>query len=108
MGEKDESSSADPLDKVDNDYEFLLFLAGKELNSLQALQRLTELCATYLTDRHKITVIDVLTDFQKALDHKIFVVPTLILLSPPPQVTIVGNLNDMSKVLTVLRLIEKL
>lgn len=101
----DQSSQSKQLDRVKSEkYMFLLFVAGEGLNSRQARQNLTTFCSTYLHDLGDITIVDVLKDFQQALEYKVFVTPTLILVSPLPRVTIVGNLNDTSKVLAALRI----
>ena len=54
--------------------------------------------------RCELTVFDVCKDFATALEHGILLTPTLLLLSPPPRVTIIGNLSDTEQVLGALRL----
>jgi circadian clock protein KaiB len=51
----------------------------------------------------EIIIYDVLKDFQPALDNRVLVTPTLIRVSPPPRVTILGNLSDTPKVVAALR-----
>jgi hypothetical protein len=53
---------------------------------------------------HKKEFIDVLEDFQTALENNVLVTPCLILDSPPPKVTIFGNLSNTERVLSALRL----
>ena len=43
-------------------------------------------------------------DFQAAVKDNILVTPALILVAPLPQVTVLGNLSDLPKVLAALRL----
>jgi circadian clock protein KaiB len=85
-------------------YILLLFMANNEPNSKQALKNLKRLQETHLKIPHKKEIVDVLEDFQTALENNVLVTPCLILDSPPPRVTIFGNLSDTEKVLTALRL----
>lgn len=85
-------------------YEMLLFVANDELNSKQAKDNLKRICDTHLKGRYRNTVIDVVEDFQLALEHNVLVTPTLILVEPSPRVRIFGNLRDTKKVLEALRL----
>ena len=85
-------------------YVLRLFVAGEESNSTQAKENLKRICDTYLKGRYQNKIVDVLEDFQTALEHNVLVTPTLILVSPPPKVTIFGNLSATKKVLAALRL----
>ncbi len=75
-------------------YRLRLFVAGDEPNSLRARAVLTRLCENILRDRCEVVVVDVLRDYQAALDRQVMVVPTLIVEAPPPVRTIVGSLSD--------------
>jgi circadian clock protein KaiB len=85
-------------------YVLRLFVAGDEPNSKLAKENVTRLCEGHLKGRHRIEIVDVFKDFQAALQNTVLVTPTLILLAPPPGVTIFGNLSDTQKVLAALRL----
>ena len=85
-------------------YLFRLFVAGEESNSLMARENLTRISEAHLNGCAKIEIVDVLDDFQTALENNVLVTPTLIMVAPPPKVTILGNLNDVKKVLCALRL----
>lgn len=82
----------------------LLFVAGDEPNSKQAKDNLKRICDSHLNGRCQNKIIDVLEDYQTALEHKVLVIPTLILVEPLPQVRIIGNLSDTKKVFQALRL----
>jgi len=88
----------------DEIYTLRLFTADDESNSKQAKENLERLQQTYLKGPHKKEFIDVLEDFQTALENNVLVTPCLILVSPLPKVTVFGNLNDTEKVLAALRL----
>jgi circadian clock protein KaiB len=85
-------------------YVMQLFVVSNELNSKQAKDNLKRICDTHLNKRYQNKTIDVLEDFQSALEHNVLVIPTLILVEPPPQVRIFGNLSDTKKVIEALRL----
>jgi circadian clock protein KaiB len=85
-------------------YILRLFVAGNEPNSKQAWENLERLQETHLKMPHKKEIVDVLEDFQTALENNVLVTPCLILDSPQPRVTIFGNLSDTERVLAALRL----
>jgi len=85
-------------------YILRLFMAGNESNSRQARENLERLQDTHLKGPHKKEFVDVMEDFQIALENNVLVTPCLILASPLPKVTIFGNLSDTEKVLAALRL----
>ena len=85
-------------------YLFRLFMAGDGPNSKQALANLQRLCGKHLNGNCRIETIDVTKDYQAAVKNNILVTPALIMVTPRPQVVILGNLSDSRKVLEVLRL----
>lgn len=86
------------------EYILRLFMAGDEPNSRQARENLERLQETHLKRPHKKEFVDVLEDFQAALENNVLVTPCLILASPLPRVTVYGNLSDTERVLAALRL----
>jgi circadian clock protein KaiB len=89
---------------TDRTYVLRLFVAGDKPQSLEAKKNIEQICAAYLQGCCELTVFDVCKDFTAALDHGVLLTPTLLLLSPLPSVTIIGNLSDTEKVLGALRL----
>jgi len=85
-------------------YVLRLFMADNEPNSKQARENLEQLQETYLKMPHKKEIVDVLEDFQAALENNVLVTPCLILVSPLPRVTVFGNLSNTERVVTALRL----
>ena len=85
-------------------YLLRLFMAGNGPNSQKALANLRRLCQEHLKGRCTIETVDVAKDFQAAVRDNILVTPALILVAPPPRVTVLGNLSDLPKVLAALRL----
>lgn len=85
------------------DRRWLLFVAGGEPNSTRARENLEPLqraagpgCA--------VEVVDVLEDFQRALEHDVLVTPSLIQLEPGPRRTVLGCLSDAERVAAALGL----
>ena len=75
-------------------FSFRLFVAGDARNSAQAVVNLDGLCREHLAGRHKIEIVDVFREPQRALDEGIFMTPTLVKLAPSPApVRIVGSLS---------------
>ncbi|MEF8699150.1 MAG: circadian clock KaiB family protein [Candidatus Accumulibacter sp. UW20] len=85
------------------DYQFRLFVAGGEANSRLAEQNLRALCNERLSGCHHIEVVDVLQDFEAALEARIMVAPTLLMVAPWPA-TFYGTLSNQAKLLAVLAL----
>ena len=83
-----------------------LFTAGNGLNSQKAMANLRSLCQEHLEGRYTIETVDVVQDFQAAVNDNILVTPALILVAPLPRVVVLGNLSDLPKVLAALRVSE--
>lgn len=90
---------------IAEEYRFQLYIAGNEPNSRLAEQNLRALCAAYLPDCHHIEIIDVLQDFEAALQAMIMVAPAVVMLAPRP-VTLFGALTDTAIILAALGLKE--
>ncbi len=85
-------------------YIMKLYVSGDEQNSRLARVNLKDICEEYLKDSYRIQEIDVLLDFVSALNDRVFVTPTLVLIEPEPKAIVIGNLNDKRKVVSTLRL----
>lgn len=79
-----------------------LYVAGQAPNSRRALANLKAFCGTYLAERHSIAIVDVLVDAEQALADRILLTPTLVILSPPPVRSIVGDLSETEILLQIL------
>ncbi len=86
---------------------FTLFVAGDKLNSVSARQNLERICQTYFAGLHKIIIIDILQNFQAALDNDILASPALIASLAQGEITIIGDLSDTQNVLAALGVAEK-
>ncbi len=83
---------------------FRLYLAGGAPNSVRALANLYAICRKHFPESHRIEVIDVLKEPLRALAEAILVTPTVVKVSPSPELQIIGNLSDEEEVLRALGL----
>ena len=81
-----------------------LYIAGGAPNSVQAIANLEAICAEYLKDGHRLEIVDVLENPQRAMAEGVLVTPSLTKLSPQPMAQVVGNLSDKVRVLFALGL----
>jgi len=85
-------------------YVFKVFVAGHEPKSALAVTNLIRLCNKHIPGRYHIDTVDVLKHAEAAYKQRVIVTPTVILISPLPQVTLFGTLSDPAQVLAALRL----
>ena len=88
-------------------YRFRLYVAGRALNSVQAIANLRALCAAHVPGRHEIEFVDVFLEPKRALADAVFMTPTLLKIAPGPQLRIVGTLSQTGPVLDVLGLVAR-
>ena len=86
---------------------FRLYLAGGAPNSVRALANLYAICRKHFPESNRIEVIDVLKEPMRALAEAILVTPTVVKVSPAPELQIIGNLSDEEEVLRALGLPQK-
>jgi circadian clock protein KaiB len=60
---------------------------------------LRQICEEHLQGEYELEVIDVAQEPDKAREHQILAVPTLLKELPPPLRKIVGDLSEKEKVL---------
>jgi circadian clock protein KaiB len=75
-------------------YSLRLFVAGATDRSIQAVQRVRELCNTELKGRCTLEVIDIYQQPALARTHQIVATPTLIIELPAPVRRFIGNLSN--------------
>jgi len=80
------------------DFHFRLYLSGQSPLSLRALSNLQAICQAYLPGRHRIEVIDVLAEPQRALAEGVLVTPTLVRIVPATSTRIMGDLSAATTV----------
>ena len=95
--------SEDP-DPESDMWELRLYVAGQTTKSVAALKNLQCICEEHLTGKHKIEVVDLLTNPLMAREDRISALPTLVRKSPSPSLKIVGDLSNIEHVLLRLQL----
>jgi circadian clock protein KaiB len=85
-------------------YRLRLYIAGGAPNSTLAQKNMLAICRQHLNGKHRLEIIDVLKEPERALEDGILVTPTLLKLSPDPVVTMVGDLSATDAVLQSLGL----
>lgn len=95
-------SQQDPSASLKGRYLLRLYVADNAPNSVRAMSNLQAIYDEHLAGRRELEVVDVLQEPQRALDDNVLVTPTLVKLSPLPEVKIVGNLSDKARVLSAL------
>ena len=88
-------------------YSFILFIISNGKHSMQARENLEQLCEKHLPGRYEIEVVDVVKDFQTALDYNILVTPSVVITEPNPRTIIHGDLSDPENFIKALNLSEK-
>jgi hypothetical protein len=84
-------------------FRFTLYVVGNEANSLLAQENLRHICAECLQDGSgAVKIVDVLKDFEAAVEDNVLVTPTLIVEGPRGRSVIVGNLSNIDRVLLTL------
>lgn len=85
-------------------YRFRLFVTGMSVKSVRAIENLNAVCETHLPDRFHIELIDIAVDKALAAKHGIVAIPTLVKMTPGAVRTIIGDLSDRKKLLTILEI----
>nr|WP_044291332.1 circadian clock KaiB family protein [Rivularia sp. PCC 7116] len=88
-------------------YILRLFVAGHTPNTENILQSLHELLEKYLGSPYTLRIIDVLTHPEQAEIHQVSATPTLVKVSPKPTKRIVGDMNNMDRILHMLGILNK-
>jgi circadian clock protein KaiB len=82
------------IDNSDVKVCFRLYVAGQAPNSQRAIANLNAFCLAHLAGCHVIEIVDVMEHPGEALANRVFLTPQLVIASPLPAQTIVGDLSD--------------
>ena len=86
-------------------YVLRLFVAGSTPRSLRAIANIRIICEQYLQGRYELEVIDIYQRPELAEGEQIVAAPTLIKKLPLPLRQLIGDLNDIERVLAGLDLL---
>lgn len=84
-----------------------LFVADGEPNSAIACTNLKRLQGGNFDCELVVDVVDVLENYQAALNAHVLVTPCLVMQSPTNRVVVVGTLSDRQKVISAIGLVEQ-
>jgi circadian clock protein KaiB len=79
-----------------------LYVAGNGPNSVHAIANAKALCSEHCASGYVLEIVDLMTHPLRALTDGIVVTPTLLRLSPPPLLRIIGTLSNKDEVLAAL------
>lgn len=82
---------------------FRLYITNRAPTSMRALENLRQVCRDYFDGGYELEVVDTAKEPGRAMRDGIVVTPTLVKLSPEPQWSIVGDLSEEARVLTLMR-----
>lgn len=85
-------------------YSFRLYVTGETVLSREAESNLRALCKNHLVDDYEIEIIDILERPDVAEEEHIIATPTVMRLSPPPFLRVIGDLSDQERAAYVLGL----
>ena len=80
----------------------MLFIAGMTPQSAGAVENLRRICDQYLEGRFSLEIVDVNKEKEKAVQHEIIAIPTLVRTLPAPRRLVLGDLSQTEKVLKML------
>ncbi|MDJ0592302.1 MAG: circadian clock KaiB family protein [Pleurocapsa sp. MO_226.B13] len=100
------SSSSDPNTAISADnnagYILRLFISGDRANAESILSSIHQLLERDLGSPYTLKVIDISKNPQQAEIHQIPVTPTLIKVAPKPTRRIVGQFDDLQRILRII------
>ncbi len=91
-----------PQTTATSGYVLRLFVSGNSTTTERALQSLHQLLEQFLSQPYTLKVVDVFKHPEQAEANYITATPTLVRVWPQPVRRIVGDLDDMEKVLQIL------
>jgi circadian clock protein KaiB len=100
--------NAPKLQTPEQCYVLRLFVAGHSVNTERILQNLHELLERSLGYPYTMKVIDVLTNPEQAEIDQVSATPTLVKVWPQPVRRIVGDIDNVDKLLQMLGATEKI
>jgi circadian clock protein KaiB len=81
-----------------------LFISGSAPTSIQAAQRLRDLCDQYCPSGYDLEIVDIYQQPELVVSRGVLAVPTLIKELPLPVRVLIGDFTDEPRVLAALGL----
>ena len=86
-------------------YDFRLYIAGTNLNSVRAIENVRRLCKQLRPSRCDLDIIDLYQQPGLAKRDEVVAAPALIKISPLPRRTFIGDLSDTARVIAGLGIV---
>lgn len=83
-------------------YTLTLFVSGASESSAQAIANIREICDEHLTGRHRLSIVDLHQEPNRAGEYHVLATPTLIKDHPLPTRMLVGDMSDHVRILLAL------
>jgi circadian clock protein KaiB len=90
------------------DYDLVLFISGASDRSRLALANIKAIANEHLNGRYRLSVVDLYQQPERAREHEIIAVPTLVKRLPQPLRRLIGDLSDEDRVMVGLDIVPKL
>lgn len=90
-----------------SDYDLVLFISGASERSRVALSNIQAIANEHLKGRYRLSVVDLHQQPERAREHEILAVPTLVKRLPQPLRRLVGDLSDEDRVMIGLDIVPK-
>jgi circadian clock protein KaiB len=89
------------------DYDLVLFISGASDRSRVALANVKAIANQHLNGRYRLSVVDLYQQPERAREHEIIAVPTLVKRLPQPLRRLIGDLSDEDRVMVGLDIVPK-
>jgi len=89
------------------DYDLVLFISGASDRSRVALANVKAIVNEHLNGRYRLAVVDLYQQPERAREHEIIAVPTLVKRLPQPLRRLIGDLSDEDRVMIGLDIVPK-
>jgi circadian clock protein KaiB len=89
------------------DYDLVLFVSGASERSRVALANIKAIANEHLSGRFRLSVVDLYQQPERAREHEIIAVPTLVKRLPQPLRRLIGDLSDEDRVMVGLDIVPK-
>jgi circadian clock protein KaiB len=89
-------------ERVDEVYSLHLFISSEDKSAEQTLANIHQLLENGLTKPYTLKIIDITKNREAAATQQVWLTPTLIKVQPQPVRKIVGDLDDIEKIIKIL------
>ena len=89
-------------ESVPGEYVLHLYVAGTNIRSLNAVERIKQLCEQYLAGHYELQVIDIYQHPAMAEAGQVVAAPTLVRSLPEPIRRLVGDMADEGRVMLAM------